>query len=30
MSVNNGWTEVEVDEARYWLDVVVVGGLANP
>ena len=30
MSDNTSWTEGEIDDARYWLDTVVVGGLANP
>ena len=25
-----GWTEKQVNEARYWLDVVVIGDLTNP
>lgn len=24
------YTDKQVDEARYWLDVVLIGGLANP
>lgn len=24
------WSEAAILEARYWLDVVLIGGLANP
>ena len=28
--VERRYTQVQVDQAQYWLDVTVLGGLANP